>query len=93
MQAQTDIELEKLRVEAKEKKRAVEIWMAQIGEPRSMPTYLANIQADKELALKELEGQDQAQSQATTSATVDPPHLNKDAKSPKLSAFILKRMN
>ena len=67
MQAQTDIELEKLRVEAKEKKRAVEIWMAQIGEPRSMPTYLANIQADKELALKELEGQDQAQSQATTS--------------------------
>ena len=55
-----------------EKKRADEIQMAQI-------------EAFKELKLKEMELK--AQSQASTSATVDPPPYNRDAKSPNLPAL------
>ena len=56
--------------------------MAQINAARDQ----AKIQADKELILKELELR--AQTQASTRATVDPPPCNRDAKSPKLPAFV-----
>ena len=75
MQAQADIELAKIRTEAEEKRRADEIQI-----------QMAKIEAYKEIALKELEVQ--AQAQASTSARVDPPPGNRDAKSPKLPAFI-----
>ena len=48
----------------------------------------AKIQADKELALKELELPAQTEAQASTSVASDPPPRNKYAKFPKLPAFI-----
>ena len=47
---------------------------------------MVKIEADKELTLKEMKLK--AQAQASTSTTVDPPPRNRDAKSPKLPAFI-----
>ena len=49
---------------------------------------MAKIEADKELTLKEMELQAQAQAQASTSPAATPAPCNKDAKSPKLPAFI-----
>ena len=46
----------------------------------------AKIQTDKEITLKVLELK--AQAQTSTIATVDPPTRNRDAKSPKLPAFV-----
>ena len=64
--------------ESEEKKRADEIKI-----------QLAKIQADKELALKEMELHEQArQAQVTASSATTPPPRNKDAKSPKLPSFI-----
>ena len=85
MQAQADVELAKIRAEAKaeEKKRADEIRFAQIEAAKEQ----AKIEAEKELALKELELKAQ-QSQASTSPAATPLPRNKDAKSRKLPAFI-----
>ena len=49
---------------------------------------IAKIEAAKELTLKEMELQAKAQAQATTSPAATPPPRIKDAKSPKLPAFI-----
>ena len=68
--------------EADEKRRADENQMAQINAV----TDQAQIQADKELALKEMELK--AQAQASISATVNPTPHHADAKSPKLPAFV-----
>ena len=63
-------------LQAKDKKRADEIRMAQI-------------EVDKELKLKEMELQiQQAQAQASTNLAATPPPQNKDAKSLKLPSFI-----
>ena len=77
---------EKKRVDelqAEEKKRADEIRFAQIEAAKEQ----AKIEAEKELALKELELKAQ-QSQAGASLAATPPPRNKDAKSPKLPSFI-----
>ena len=60
-------------IQAEEKKRAEEIWLAQI-------------KIEKELKIKEMELQ--AQAQATASSATTPTPRNKDAKSPKLPSFI-----
>ena len=69
-----------IQAEAEEKKRAVE-------EKKMVQTEAAKdeakIQAEKELALKE---ELKAKDQASTGA--DPPPCNRDAKAPKLPAFI-----
>ena len=85
MQAQADVELAKIRAEAEaeEKKRADEIHFAQIEAAKGQ----AKIEAEKELALKELELKAQ-QSQAGASLAATPPPRNKDAKSPKLPSFV-----
>ena len=83
MQAQTDVELAKIRAEAEEKKRADEIRFAQIEAVKEQ----AKIEAENELALKELELKAQ-QSQAGASLAATPPPRNKDAKSPKLPSFV-----
>ena len=70
-------------LQAEEKKRADEIRFAQIEAAKEQ----AKIEAEKELALKELELKAQ-QSQAGASLAVTPPPRNKDAKSPKLPSFI-----
>ena len=69
-----------IQAEAEEKKRAAEEKkMVQIEAAKDQ----AKIQAEKELALKEeLKAKDHA------STSVDPPPCNRDAKSPKLPAFI-----
>ena len=58
--------------------------MAQITTDRAR--YQAKIEANKELALKELELQ--AQAQVNIDATSNPPPPNRDAKIPKLPAFV-----
>ena len=63
---------------AEEKKMADEILTDEI--------QMGKIKADKELTLKEMELK--AQAQSSGSAAVDPPPRNRDAKSPKLQAFI-----
>ena len=83
IQAQADVELAKIRAEAEEKKRADEIHFAQIEAAKEQ----AKIEAEKELALKELELKAQ-QSQAGASLVATPPPCNKDAKSPKLPSFV-----
>ena len=70
-------------LQAEEKKRADEIRFAQIEVAKEQ----AKIEAEKELALKELELKAQ-QSQAGASLAATPPPRNKDAKSPKLPSFI-----
>ena len=70
-------------LQAEEKKRADEIRFAQIEAAKEQ----AKIEAEKELALKELELKAQ-QSQAGASLAATPPPRNKDAKSPKLPSFI-----
>ena len=70
-------------LQAEEKKRADEIRFAQIEGAKEQ----AKIEAEKELALKELELKAQ-QSQAGASLAATPPPRNKDAKSPKLPSFI-----
>ena len=69
-----------MKIQAKteeKKKRADEIQMALIDADRARDQ--AKIEADKELALKEMELK--AQAQASTNATVDPPPRIRDAKS------------
>ena len=56
--------------------------MAQIEAAKNQ----AKIQAEKELALNNLELK--AQARTSTSAAADPPTRNRDAKCPKLPAFI-----
>ena len=64
MQAQADVELAKVRAEAEEKRRADEIRFAQIEAVKEQ----AKIEADEELALKELElNAQQSQASATPS--------------------------
>ena len=70
-------------LQAEEKKRADEIRFAQIEAAKEQ----AKIEAEKELALKELELKAQ-QSQAGASLAATRPPRNKDAKSPKLPSFI-----
>ena len=50
---------------------------------------MARIQADKKLTLKEMELK--AHDPASMSAAAAPPHCNRDAKSPKIPAFIDKK--
>ena len=85
-------------LQAEREKRADEIRFAQIEAAKEQ----AKIEADKELALKELELNAkqnqasaslaptplQAQAQANTSSAATPPPRNKDVKSPKLPSFI-----
>ena len=78
-----EIRIAQIGAEAEEKKRADEIRFAQIEAAKEQ----AKIEAEKELALKELELKAQ-QSQAGASLAATPPPRNKDAKSPKLPSFI-----
>ena len=78
-----NIRMAELQTEAEEKKRADEIRFAQIEAAKEQ----AKIEAEKELALNELELKAQ-QNQASASLAVTPPPRNKDAKSPKLPSFI-----
>ena len=90
MQAQADVELAKIRAEAEaeEKKRTDELQAEEKRRADEIKVQMAKIEADKELALKEMELQaQQAQVQATTSSATTPPPRNKDAKSPKLPSF------
>ena len=88
MQAQADVELAKIRAEAEaeEKKRADKLQAEEKRRADEIKVQMAQIEADKELALKEMELQ--AQVQATTSSATNPPPRNKDAKSPKLPSFV-----
>ena len=52
---------------------------------------MAKVEAEKELGLKEMEHKAQTQGQASTSAGGDPTSRNRDAKSPKLAAFMDKK--
>ena len=91
MQARADVELAKIRAEAEaeEKKRADELQAEEKRRADEIKVQMAKIEADKELALKEMELQaQQAQVQATTSSATTPPPRNKDAKSPKLPSFV-----
>ena len=78
-----EIRIAQIGAEAEEKKRADEIRFAQIEAAKEQ----AKIEAEKELALKELEFKAQ-QSQAGASLAATPPPRNKDAKYPKLPSFI-----
>ena len=78
-----EIRIAQIGAEAEEKKRADEIRFDQIEAAKEQ----AKIEAEKELALKELELKAQ-QSQASASLAATPPPCNKDAKSPKLPSFI-----
>ena len=70
-------------LQAEDKKRADEIRIAQIQAAK----YQAKIEADKELALKELKLKAQ-QNQASACLAATSPPRNNDAKSPKLPSFI-----
>ena len=82
------------RSEAEMKNRVDEIHVAEIQAEKKredeiqikIKIHMAKVEADKELTLKGMELK--AQAQASTSAAVDPPPRNRDAKSPKLPAFI-----
>ena len=78
-----NIRMTELQTEAEEKKRADEIRFAQIEAAKEQ----AKIEAEKGLALKELELKAQ-QNQASASLAVTLSPRNKDAKSPKLPSFI-----
>ena len=78
--------------EAEKKKSADEIHMAEIqaeekkrADEIQIQIQIAKIEADKELTLKDMELK--AQAQESTCAADQPPR-NRDAKSPKLPAFI-----
>ena len=76
-------------LQAEEKKRADELQAEEKRRADEIKVQMAKIEADKELALKEMELQaQQAQVQATTSSATTPPPRNKDAKSPKLPSFV-----
>ena len=62
-----------------------------LGPDTHIAAYLdkPRIDADKELALREMEQKTQAP--ASTNATIDPSSLSRDAKSPKLPAFMDKK--
>ena len=75
-----EIRMVEIQREAEEKKRADEIQMTQTETAKDQ----AIIEAEKEIALKEMELK--AQAQASSSAAVNPPSLNRDAKSLKLPA-------
>ena len=55
MQAQADVELAKIRAEAEEKKRADELQAEEKRRADEIKVQMAKIEADKELALKEME--------------------------------------
>ena len=78
-----EIRKAQIEAEAEEKRRADEICFAQI-EAAKEPT---KIEADEELALKELELKAR-QNQASASIAATPHPRHKDAKSPKLPSFI-----
>ena len=95
------VEIRMAELQAEDKKRAdeshIKIQIAQIEAAKEQAKIeatkeQAKIEAEKELALKELELKAQ-QNQASASLAVTPPPRNKDAKSPKLPSFIVKRMN
>ena len=71
-------------LQAVEKKRADDIQAEK--EKRADEIQMVKVEADKELAIKHMEPN--AQAQASSSAAVDPPPRKRDAKSPKLPAFI-----
>ena len=84
--------------EAEKKKRADEIHIAELQEEEKksvdeiqIQIKMVKIDANKELTLKDMELK--ARAQARTSAAIDPPPCNRDAKSPKLPAFIDEKMN
>ena len=96
MQAQADVKLAKIKAEEQVRSRCrdtsrrekrsdeIQIQLAQIAADRASDQQ-ANIEADKELTLKEMELK--AQDQISTNAVVEPPH-NRHALSTKLPAFI-----
>ena len=91
MQAQADVELARIQADAEEKRRADEIRMEKIKaeaqeKKRTDAIQMAKREANKELALKEMELK--AKDQASTSAAAAPSPRNRDAKSLKLRAFI-----
>ena len=71
-------------LQAEEKKRADELQAEE--KKRADEIRFAQIKAKKELKIKEMELQ--AQAQVTASSATTPPPRNKDAKSPKLPPFI-----
>ena len=71
-------------LQAEEKKRADELQAEE--KKRADEIRFAQIKAEKELKIKEMELQ--AQAQVTASSATTPPPRNKDAKSPKLPSFI-----
>ena len=74
-------------LQAEEKKRADELQAEE--KKRADEIRFAQIKAEKELKIKEMELQaQQAQAQVTASSATTPPPRNKDAKSPKLPSFI-----
>ena len=76
-------------LQAEDKKRADELQAEREKKADEIKVQMAKIEADKELALKEMELQArQAQAQVTASSATTPPPRNKDAKSPKLPSFI-----
>ena len=80
-----NIRIAELQVE--EKKRADELQAEE--KKRADEIRFAQIKAEKELKIKEMELQaQQAQAQVTASSATTPPPHNKDAKSPKLPSFI-----
>ena len=90
------------KLQAEEKRRADEIRFAQIEVAKEQAKFeaakeqakieaeaakeQAKLEAEKELKIKEMELQ--AQAQVTASSATTPPPRNRDAKSPKLPSFI-----
>ena len=81
-----EIQMAEIQAEAEEKKRADKIQAEGKKRAVEIRMQMSKIEADKELTLKEMEPK--AQAQESGGAAVDPPHSNRDAKSPKLPAFI-----
>ena len=77
MQLQAEEKKRADMLQQEEKKRADEISMAQIKAAKEQ----AKVEADKELALEELELKAR-QDQASTSLAATPPPRNEEAKSP-----------
>ena len=73
-------------IQMAERANEIKIQIAQIEAAKEQ----AKIKADKELTRKELELKAQ-QNQASASLAATPPPRNKDAKSPKLLSFLIRR--
>ena len=86
MQAQADVELAKIRAEAEEKKRVNDIQIQMAHNEADRVRDQAKTEADKKLALKEMELQVQAQ--VNTDAKVIHLLLIEMLLSPKLPAFV-----